>query len=263
LDLYYERNALKDFSSNDFAMFLVGKNIPDHITSLPSTVLETPFGQMLRPMLDQSMRRITQAPVPTQPTVNQNGAHANRTSTSKVRNIHSLSELESTLVSTKDSCAVIFFTSSTCGPCKVLYPTYDELAAEAGEKAVLVKVDINFAQAIASKYSVRATPTIMTFLNGEKDEEWAGADVNRLRSSVERLIRMAHPPHPHSRFPVSALVAAAASPVRYAKVPPLDKLIPKLGDGAKDPIIVAMKQFITGLNQSQKQGGSPLKRLVL
>jgi hypothetical protein len=74
---------------------------------------------------------------------------------------------------------------------------------------------------------------------------------------------MAHPTHPHSRFPVSALVAAAASPVRYAKVPPLDKLIPKLGDGAKDLIIVAMKQFIIGLNQSQKQGGSPLKYLIL
>lgn len=49
--------------SNDFAMFLVGKGIPDHITSLPQTVLNTPFGMMLRPQLDQAMRSVTQAPV--------------------------------------------------------------------------------------------------------------------------------------------------------------------------------------------------------
>jgi hypothetical protein len=49
--------------SNDFSMFLVGKNIPDHITTLPQTVLNTPFGQMLKPQLDQALRGVTQAPV--------------------------------------------------------------------------------------------------------------------------------------------------------------------------------------------------------
>ena len=52
-------------SSHDFSMFLVGKPIPSHITSLPETVLNTPFGQMLRPQLDAAMRTVTQAPVPT------------------------------------------------------------------------------------------------------------------------------------------------------------------------------------------------------
>lgn len=50
--------------SNDFAMFLVGRGIPEHITSLPQTVLNTPFGQMLKPQLDREMRSITQASVP-------------------------------------------------------------------------------------------------------------------------------------------------------------------------------------------------------
>ncbi|KAK6430355.1 hypothetical protein LTR95_013495 [Oleoguttula sp. CCFEE 5521] len=52
--------------TNDFSMFLVGKGIPDHITSLPRRVLETPFGQMLRPSLEAGMRSVTQAPVPPQ-----------------------------------------------------------------------------------------------------------------------------------------------------------------------------------------------------
>ena len=59
--------------SNDFAMFLVGKGIPSHITSLPETVLRTPFGQMLRPQLDRAMRSVTQAPVASPSAVNVQG----------------------------------------------------------------------------------------------------------------------------------------------------------------------------------------------
>jgi desumoylating isopeptidase 1 len=236
--------------SNDFAMFLVGKNIPDHITSLPQTVLNTPFGQMLKPHLDRAMRPITQAPVAPQP--------AQTAPPDKpigaVRNIHSLSELEQALAAASTSCAAIFFTSSTCAPCKILYPTYDALAAEAGPAATLIKVDINAAPAIASAYKVRATPTIMTFLHGQKDEEWAGADVTRLRTTVERLVRMAHPPHPHTKLQTAALVDAARGPVRYAKVPPLDKLVGVLGPAGQDPAVAAARKFISGLNAGVKQG---------
>ncbi|KAK5133336.1 hypothetical protein LTR08_007861 [Meristemomyces frigidus] len=50
--------------TNDFAMFLVGRGIPAHITSLPQRVLDTPFGQMLKPQLEAGMRSVTQTPVP-------------------------------------------------------------------------------------------------------------------------------------------------------------------------------------------------------
>jgi len=53
--------------SSDFAMFLVGKEIPPYITSLPQTVLETPFGRMLQPQIDRALRPVTQAPIPVQP----------------------------------------------------------------------------------------------------------------------------------------------------------------------------------------------------
>ncbi|KAL4444688.1 hypothetical protein ABPG77_002505 [Micractinium sp. CCAP 211/92] len=51
-------NNCNNFSS-EFAQLLVGKDIPSHITALPSTVLNTPFGQMIAPMLsglEQQMR---------------------------------------------------------------------------------------------------------------------------------------------------------------------------------------------------------------
>lgn len=48
--------------SQDLCIFLVGKSIPDKISSLPETFLKTPIGQMLKGQIDQSMRRMTQAP---------------------------------------------------------------------------------------------------------------------------------------------------------------------------------------------------------
>jgi thiol-disulfide isomerase/thioredoxin len=245
-------------------MFLVGRGIPDHITSLPETVLNTPFGQMLRPQLESSMRSITQAPVHTQqaPSRNGNDSHNSISPKGMVRNVTALSELENALSSASNSCAVIFFTSSTCAPCKLLYPTYDELAEDAGDKAVLLKVDINYAHEIASKYSVRATPTIMTFLKGQKEEEWAGADINRLKNSVKFLIHSAHPPHPHSNLRISALLDASGKPIKYVKVPPLDKLSAKLGDLSNDPRINSMKLFLSKQQSAARQGMVPRHTLT-
>lgn len=69
-------NLIDELGNNfthDFSMFLLGKGIPPHITSLPETVLQTPFGQMLRPQLDRAMRTVTQAPVASPSAVNIQG----------------------------------------------------------------------------------------------------------------------------------------------------------------------------------------------
>ena len=248
--------------SNDFAMFLVGKGIPEHITSLPQTVLNTPFGQMLKPQLDAAMRPITQAPVlqPERPKVQPTVAAAS-SSRGQVHNVTSQSELQRLLEEAKTSCAVIFFTSSTCAPCKICYPVYDELAEEAGPKATLIKVDINYAQAIASQYGVRATPTFMTFLKGAKEEEWAGADPNRLRGTVRLLINSAHPPHPHRSLKLPKLQSTSLRPIMYTKVPPLEKVIGKLGTLGNESIVADVKKFIEATHGKAPAQESPVPSL--
>lgn len=241
-------------------MFLVGKRIPERITSLPQTFLNTPFGQLLKPQLDNAMRGMTQVPTPSpavpQPYPSANGASSasklrpNGNSTSKghpvgvVHNVTKLHQVEELLASAKKSCAVIFFTSATCPPCKIVYPAYDELAADAGSKAVLIKVDISQAYEISTKYQIGATPTFMTFLKGEKENEWSGAHEGRLRSNVQMLVRMAHPPHPHTNLKLPTLQRLHSKPVTFTKMPPLDKLISKLGSLQFNPSVVALKDFI-------------------
>ncbi|KAL9130450.1 MAG: hypothetical protein Q9217_001373 [Psora testacea] len=251
--------------SNDFAMFLVGKGIPDHITSLPQTVLNTPFGQMLKPQLDQAMRGVTQAPIPQPNVPSTNGQRlgmSNGATTSGaafkgkehipgvVYKPSKISQLDELLASAKNTCAVIFFTSATCPPCKLVYPAFDELAAAAGNKAVLIKVDLSEAYEIGAKYQVRVTPTFWTYLKGEKENEWEGASESQLRGNVNLLIQMAHPAHPHTLLRFTTLQRPHKQPVTYGKMPPLDKLIAKLGPSGFDTSVTALKEFITNRQNS-------------
>lgn len=260
-------------------MFLVGTGIPSRITSLPQDVLNTPFGQMMKPQLESAVRGVTQAPVPTQAVpqstrttlyngnsavsgLQHNGSFkgADGDSLHAVHNVTKLKELEGLLLRAKTSCAIIFFTSSTCAPCKLVYPAYDEIAAEFGSKITLIKVDINHAYEIASKYQVRVTPTFMTFLKGEKENEWSGANEGQLRANIRMLVQMAHPPHPHSNFKLSILQRLHETPVTYAKIPPLEKLTAKLGPLQKDPSVTALKGFITA-RQTSIPAEAPLPSL--
>ena len=265
--------------SNDFAMFLVGKGIPDHITSLPQTVLNTPFGQMLRPQLDRAMRDITQAPVPPptplQPHTPQaatNGLPPPSTSKPptngvakpqpKVQNVTRLSELTAFLTSARPSCAIIFFTSSTCPPCKLAYPTYESLAQEFGSRCTLIKTDLNVSYEIVQHYQVRATPTFMTFLHGEKLEEWSGADPGKLAAKARLLVQMAWPPHPHFGLRLKVLGRPHGQYVVYAKIPPLEKLVAKLGAGVKShECVIALRQFVER-HEGKPEQDNPLPDLM-
>lgn len=251
--------------SNDFAMFLVGKGIPGHITSLPQTVLDTPFGQMLRPQIDAAMRPITQAPTPQPvapaPPTQTNGHAQNGTaqavapavantplamSTGRVNNVTTIRDVDRLLGLAKDRCAIIFFTSSTCAPCKLVYQPYDDLAAEAGEKCVFLKIDFSHAErSINIRYpNVRATPTFITYLHGEKRDEWSGADPRQLRSNVEMLLNAAFPPHPHLENSTPHLLRQSLRPITFTKVPPLEKVVAKMGDVGKDPAVSSIVSFI-------------------
>lgn len=265
-------------------MFLVGKNIPAHITSLPQDVLNTPFGQMLRPQLDAMMRPITQAPTPqpvqpkaparaqpaasTNSGVTSNGSTNNSNgtalaaSTGRVNNVTTIKEVDRLLELGKDRCAIIFFTSATCGPCKLVYQPYDDLAAEAGSKCVFIKIDFTRADgSINTRYpNVRATPTFITYSKDTKQDEWSGADPRQLRSNVEALLNATFPPHPHLSQSTPYLLRQSQRPITFTKVPPLEKVVAKMGSAGKDPAVSSIVSFI---NAREKSGAmeAPLTQL--
>ncbi|KAM0700859.1 hypothetical protein Q7P35_012581 [Cladosporium inversicolor] len=252
--------------THDFAMFLLGVGTPDHITSLPQRVLDTPFGRMLRPQIDASMRSVTQAPVPNgasthQPRPAAQEAPRKTARYGKALNLTSSDALEKNLAGASDTCATIFFTSSTCAPCKLAYPAFDSSAEEHGE-ALFVKVDINEARDVASRYSIRATPTFMTFSKGKKSDEWTGADPNLLKANVTQLLQQTFPPHPHALLKLPTLQFGSMKPITYARVPPIDKLTAKLGSGAQEPEFVALTTFVKNRQVDVREAKLPDIRAI-
>lgn len=62
---------------------------------------------------------------------------------------------------------LIDFYATWCGPCQYQLPVMDEVASEVGDRARILKVDIDKNQALASKLAIRSVPTLMIFKKGE------------------------------------------------------------------------------------------------
>ncbi|TPX17277.1 uncharacterized protein E0L32_012244 [Thyridium curvatum] len=240
--------------SNDFATFLVGKGIPDHIVNMPEAVINSPLGSMLLPALNQTVEANRQrGGILGIQNNSLNGTskpvaqlHHNQ---GRVHEVNNLTELNGLLESARKSCAAIFFTSATCPPCKTLYPLYNELAAEFGTKAVLIKVDASRAFDVGKHYSISATPTFITFLRGQQENKWAGADPAQLRGNIQLLVHMAWPSHPHESLNLPTFSGTRAKPIFYSKVPPLPKLLGKMGVAGGDPAVKELASFIEARNQ--------------
>ena len=75
------------------------------------------------------------------------------------------SNFESTV--TEGSVPVIVdFWAPWCGPCKAIAPILEELSIELSDSVKICKVNVDSNSEIASKYEIRAIPTILIFKDG-------------------------------------------------------------------------------------------------
>lgn len=80
---------------------------------------------------------------------------------------------------------LVDFYADWCGPCKMLEPTVETIAAETA--ATVAKVDIDAHQDIAAQYQVQGIPTLALFSNGETVERLVGVqDEATLRGLVDQ-----------------------------------------------------------------------------
>ena len=70
---------------------------------------------------------------------------------------------------------VVDFWAEWCGPCKMIGPSLEEIAATLGPKAKIVKINIDENPGTPSKYGVRGIPTMMIFHQGQVAATKVGA----------------------------------------------------------------------------------------
>ena len=83
---------------------------------------------------------------------------------------------------------LVDFWAEWCGPCKMIAPLLDELADEYQGKVKIGKVNIDDQQALATKYGIRAIPTLLLINQGQVAEQMVGAKSKRdLKASLDRV----------------------------------------------------------------------------
>jgi thioredoxin 1 len=66
-----------------------------------------------------------------------------------------------------DKPTLVDFHAVWCGPCRMMEPIIEDTKSTLGDKATVLKVDIDKNRDAAIKYGVRSVPTLILFKNGE------------------------------------------------------------------------------------------------
>ena len=84
---------------------------------------------------------------------------------------------------------VVDFWAPWCGPCQMMGPIFEQVAANFVLKARFAKVNTEDNPALAARYGIRGIPTLMVFKQGEMASQVSGAmDAASLQRWLEGVI---------------------------------------------------------------------------
>ncbi|MCW5934342.1 MAG: thioredoxin [Fimbriimonadia bacterium] len=81
---------------------------------------------------------------------------------------------------------LVDFWAVWCGPCKVIAPFVDQIAAENAGKLEVRKVDVDSEQELAMQYGIMSIPTLLLFKGGQVVEQIVGAIP---KSAIEEKVK--------------------------------------------------------------------------
>ena len=87
-----------------------------------------------------------------------------------------------------DGVVIIDLYADWCGPCKMMSPIMEELAAERQDQVKVAKMDVDNSAATAARFNVLSIPTILIFKKGELVDQQVGVTPKQILK--EKLVSL-------------------------------------------------------------------------
>lgn len=121
------------------------------------------------------------------------GSINSETMKSEIENMKLVKEINSTdfvkEVINAELPVVVDFYAPWCGPCKMLSPVLEKLAAEFNGKVKFIKVNVDDAAELATAYNISGVPTVILFNGGKIADTTVGFSTEgSLRSMITKVV---------------------------------------------------------------------------